>query len=112
MCCVPTRPPRPHASHAARSYLFWRRAEDWTRGLESLLDGPSPAVLTTYRQDGTAVASPVWFRYHHGAFEVVTQRTTSSCVTLLVDPTARWSCSRPFRRSAAYASRASPASIP
>jgi len=36
--------------------------ENWTRGPESLLDGPSPAVLTTYRQDGSAVASPVWFR--------------------------------------------------
>lgn len=45
--------------------------ENWTRGLESLLDGPSPAVLTTYRQNGTAVVSPVWFRYHDGAFEVV-----------------------------------------
>lgn len=45
--------------------------EDWTRGLEDLLDGPSPAVLTTYRRDGTAVASPVWFRYHDSAFEVV-----------------------------------------
>jgi hypothetical protein len=28
----------------------------------SLLKGPSPATFTTYRQDGSAVSSPVWFR--------------------------------------------------
>src|SRR5436190_13472733 len=37
----------------------------------SLLEAPSPAVLTTYRKDGTAVASPVWFRFRDGCFEVV-----------------------------------------
>ena len=36
----------------------------------TLLAGPSPAVLTTYRRDGTAVPSPVWFR-RDGALEVV-----------------------------------------
>lgn len=39
--------------------------------LQSLLDGPSPAVLTTYRADGSAHISPVWFRLHEGGFEVV-----------------------------------------
>jgi PPOX class probable F420-dependent enzyme len=39
--------------------------------LSSLLAGPSPAVLTTYRKDGTALVTPVWFRHHDGAFEVV-----------------------------------------
>jgi PPOX class probable F420-dependent enzyme len=36
-----------------------------------LLEAPSPAVLTTYRRDGRALTTPVWFRFHEGAFEVV-----------------------------------------
>lgn len=39
--------------------------------VQSLIDAPSPAVLTTYRQDGSALTTPVWFRFHDGAFEVV-----------------------------------------
>jgi PPOX class probable F420-dependent enzyme len=45
--------------------------EDWTARFRSLFDSPSPAVLTTYRADGTALVSPVWFRWADGAFEVV-----------------------------------------
>lgn len=41
------------------------------REFDSLLQAPSPAVLTTYRRDGTAVTSPVWFRFHDNTFEVV-----------------------------------------
>ena len=41
------------------------------REFASLLEAPSPAVLTTYRKDGTAVASPVWFRFQGDSFEVV-----------------------------------------
>jgi hypothetical protein len=41
------------------------------REFESLFQAPSPAVLSTYRKDGTAVASPVWFRFRDDAFEVV-----------------------------------------
>jgi hypothetical protein len=37
----------------------------------SLLEAASPAVLMTYRRDGTAHASPVWFRLHSDALEVV-----------------------------------------
>jgi PPOX class probable F420-dependent enzyme len=44
---------------------------DWTEPIRSLLDAPSAAVLTTYRTDGSALVSPVWFRWHGGAFEVV-----------------------------------------
>ncbi len=44
---------------------------DWVAGLSSLLEGPSPAVLTTYRQDGSALVTPVWFRWTGEAFEVV-----------------------------------------
>ena len=39
--------------------------------VQSLLDAPSPAVLTTYRKGGSALTTPVWFRFHDGAFEVV-----------------------------------------
>ena len=37
----------------------------------SLLEAPSPAVLTTYRKDGSANVSPVWFRWHEDVLEVV-----------------------------------------
>jgi len=49
----------------------WHRGRRMGRGLRSLIDAPSPAVLTTYRKDGSANVSPVWFRWHGGAFEVV-----------------------------------------
>ena len=39
--------------------------------VQSLIEAPSPAVLTTYRRDGSALTTPVWFRFHDGAFEVV-----------------------------------------
>jgi hypothetical protein len=41
-----------------------------------LLDAPSPAVLTTYRNDGSALTTPVWFRFHDGAFEIVLAEVT------------------------------------
>ena len=37
----------------------------------TLLNSAAPAVLTTYRTDGTAVSSPVWMRCHDNAIEVV-----------------------------------------
>ena len=43
----------------------------WRERVRSLLEAPSPAVLTTYRQDGNALVSPVWFRWSGKAFEVV-----------------------------------------
>jgi hypothetical protein len=39
--------------------------------VQTLLDAPSPASLTTYRRDGTALTTPVWFRFHAGAIEIV-----------------------------------------
>jgi PPOX class probable F420-dependent enzyme len=44
---------------------------DWIGRVRTLLEAPSPAVLTTYRKDGSAHTSPVWFRWANGAFEVV-----------------------------------------
>ena len=45
-------------------------SNDWRR-LRTLLEAPSPAVLATYRKDGSALVSPVWFRWNAEAFEVV-----------------------------------------
>jgi PPOX class probable F420-dependent enzyme len=45
--------------------------DGWIEQARSLIDAPSPAVLTTYRKDGSALVSPVWFRWNDGAFEVV-----------------------------------------
>ncbi len=46
-------------------------ATDATDATRSLLDAPSPAVITLYDADGEAVVSPVWFRLNADAFEVV-----------------------------------------
>ncbi len=43
----------------------------WTEDFRTLLEAPSPAVLTTYRVDGSALVTPVWYRWLDGAFEVV-----------------------------------------
>ena len=37
----------------------------------TLLDAASAAVLTTYRKDGAAVTSPVWFQHANDGLEVV-----------------------------------------
>lgn len=39
--------------------------------LATLLESPSPAVLTTYRKDRSALTTPVWFRLHERQFEIV-----------------------------------------
>ena len=44
---------------------------DWTGRVRSLLEAPSPGVLTTYRKDGSAHTVPVWFGWTDPAFEVV-----------------------------------------
>jgi PPOX class probable F420-dependent enzyme len=46
-------------------------SEGWTESVRSLLEDPSPAVLTTYKEDGSAFVSPVWFRWTGEAFEIV-----------------------------------------
>ena len=43
----------------------------WVGQVRSLLGAPAPAVLTTYRKDGSAHTVPVWFRWTDDAFEVV-----------------------------------------
>jgi PPOX class probable F420-dependent enzyme len=46
----------------------------WLAQMRTLLEAPSPAVLVTTRRDGAPAASPVWFRYESGTFEVVIAR--------------------------------------
>lgn len=46
-------------------------AKHWTEDVRTLLEAPSPAVLTTHRKDGSALVTPVWFRWSDDAFEVV-----------------------------------------
>jgi hypothetical protein len=43
----------------------------WLERVRSLLDAPSPAVLATYRKDGSALVTPIWFQWNRAAFEIV-----------------------------------------
>lgn len=61
-------------------------SDEWFEGVRSLLDTASPAVLTTYRKDGSANVSPVWFRWHDGAFEVVIAAADVKLKHLARDP--------------------------
>jgi PPOX class probable F420-dependent enzyme len=54
--------------------------------LRPLLDAPSPAVLATYRRDGSALVTPVWFRYADDAFEVVIAEGDVKLAHLARDP--------------------------
>jgi len=69
-------------------------------GMRSLLDAPSPATLTLYREDGEAITSPVWFRVHDDAFEVVVAATDHKLEHLRRDPRCVllvFEAVRPFR---------------
>jgi thiosulfate/3-mercaptopyruvate sulfurtransferase len=66
----------------------------------SLLDAPSPAVLTTYRADGTALVTPVWYRHRDGTFEVVIAESDVKLRHLRRDPRCSlviFEAVRPFR---------------
>ena len=68
--------------------------------MRSLLEAPSAAVLTTYRKDGSALVSPVWFRWEDGAFEVVIARDDVKLRHLARDPRCVlvvFEAVRPFR---------------
>ena len=71
-----------------------------TEDFRSLLEAPSPAVLTTYRKDGGALVSPVWFRWHDEAFEVVIAKGDLKLRHLAADPRCAlvvFEAVRPFR---------------
>ena len=73
---------------------------DSIEGVRSLLEAPSPAVLTTYRKDGSALVSPVWFRWSDGAFEVVIAKGDLKLHHLARDPRCVlvvFEAVRPFR---------------
>jgi PPOX class probable F420-dependent enzyme len=73
---------------------------DWVEGVRSLLEAPSPAVLTTYRKDGSALVSPVWFRWSDDAFEVVIAAGDLKLAHLARDPRCvlvAFEAVRPFR---------------
>jgi PPOX class probable F420-dependent enzyme len=68
--------------------------------IRSLLEAPSPAVLTTYRKDGSTLVSPVWFRWNDDAFEVVIARDDVKLRHLAADPRCAlvvFESVRPFR---------------
>ncbi len=74
--------------------------DDWIDRVRSLLDSPSPAVLTTYRRNGSALVSPVWFRWSDGAFEVVIAEGDVKLRHLAHDPRCAlvvFEAVRPFR---------------
>lgn len=74
--------------------------EDWIERVQTLLEAPSPSVLTTYRKDGSALVSPVWFRWHDGAFEVVIAKGDLKLRHLAADPRCAlvvFESVRPFR---------------
>ncbi|MEP6477329.1 MAG: pyridoxamine 5'-phosphate oxidase family protein [Actinomycetota bacterium] len=54
--------------------------------IRSLLDAATPAVLMTYRTDGSAAVSPVWFRSTDEAFEVVVAKGDGKLRHLQRDP--------------------------
>jgi PPOX class probable F420-dependent enzyme len=66
----------------------------------SLLDEPSPATLTVYREDGETVTSPVWFRLEGDSFELVVAATDRKLEYLRRDPRCLlliFEAIRPFR---------------
>jgi PPOX class probable F420-dependent enzyme len=73
---------------------------DWVERVRSLLEAPSAAVLTTYRKDGSALVSPVWFRWAGGAFEIVIAEGDVKLRHLARDPRCVlvvFEVARPFR---------------
>jgi PPOX class probable F420-dependent enzyme len=73
---------------------------EWLERVRSLLEAPSPAVMTTYRKDGSALVSPVWFRWSDGAFEVVIAKGDVKLTHLARDPRCAlvvFEAVRPFR---------------
>jgi PPOX class probable F420-dependent enzyme len=66
----------------------------------TLLDGPSPAVLTTIRKDGSPLTSPVWFHWTGDVFELVITRDDVKLQHLARQPRCTlvvFEAVRPFR---------------
>jgi PPOX class probable F420-dependent enzyme len=54
--------------------------------MQTLLEAASPAVLTTYRKDASALVTPVWFRWDGEAFRVVIAKGDVKLAHLSRDP--------------------------
>ena len=68
--------------------------------MRSLLDAPSPPVITPSRAGGEALVSPVWFRAHEGELQVVVAITDRKLEPLRRDPRCvilGFQTARPFR---------------
>jgi hypothetical protein len=63
--------PRSASGVAGRRPQLPGVSQAWVEPVRSLLEAPSPAVLTTYRKDGSAHTVPVWHRWTGEAFEAV-----------------------------------------
>ena len=77
-----------------------RVSQAWVEPVRSLLEAPSPAVLTTYRKDGSAHTVPVWYRWTDEAFEVVIAKGDVKLRHLARDPRCVlvvFEAVRPFR---------------
>ena len=75
-------------------------SQAWVEPARSLLEAPSPAVLTTYRKDGSAHTVPVWYRWTGEAFEVVIAKGDVKLRHLARDPRCVlvvFEAVRPFR---------------
>ena len=75
-------------------------SQAWVERLRSLLEAPCPAVLTTYRKDGSAHTVPVWYRWTGEAFEVVIAKGDVKLRHLARDPRCVlvvFEAVRPFR---------------
>jgi len=73
---------------------------DGLERVRSLIESPAPAVLTTYRRDGSAHVSPVWFRWTGDGFEVVITKGDVKLRHLERDPRCVFvvfEAARPFR---------------
>jgi hypothetical protein len=56
--------------------------------VRSLLESAAPAAMVTYRHDGSADVSPVWFRFIRTAFEIVIAEGDAKLSHLDLDPRA------------------------
>jgi PPOX class probable F420-dependent enzyme len=75
-------------------------SQAWVEPVRSLLEAPAPAVLTTYRKDGSTHTVPVWFRWTDDAFEVVIAKGDVKLRHLARDPRCVlvvFEAVRPFR---------------
>jgi len=87
-------------SHVAPDVTIAVVTEASIEDVRSLLEAPSPAVLTTCRKDGSAAVSPVWFRWSDDGFEVVIAEGDAKLRHIEHDPRCAlvvFEAVRPFR---------------